>query len=294
MARLASHGRAAHPRKDEDMTSRSAVPFLVPAALLLLALPAALYAQEGEDFVPGCPLPFAAIAVQHPIDSAGDAGCGIEGKAASDDPNHAQNRAKNNFCATGDAVTLTQDDFAKLQAAVDTAGIPSGSPKTLPADRKVLHDLYTTAGGAKVGEGTKVRYVAFVLKAHYSDTKTGEAVNCGESGNEPNDIHIPTVQAPGADECQSVTAEMSPHGRPKGWTPQALQKAGAPVRITGQLFFDGSHKPCTPGTPRNPKRIASWEIHPVYAVDVCTASTVAECPIDDDSKWHPLAAPAAP
>jgi hypothetical protein len=280
------------------MSSRSAVPFLVPAALLLLvplALPASLVAQEGEDFAPGCPLPFASIAVQHPIDS-GDARCGIEGKSAADDANHAQNRAKNNFCATGDAVTLTQDDFVKLQKAVDDAGIPSGSTKSLPPDRKVLHDLHTTGGGAKVGEGTKVRFVTFVLKAHYSDTRTGEAVNCGLPGNEPNDIHIPTVQATtgtAADECQSVTAEMSPHGRPDGWTPKALQGLGAPVRITGQLFFDGSHKPCTPDTVRNPKRVSSWEIHPVYAVDVCSASTLAECPIEDDSKWHPLAAATA-
>lgn len=277
------------------MSSRSAVPFLIPAALLLvlLALPASLVAQEGEDFVPGCAFPF--TAVQHPIDS-GDAKCGIEGRSASDDANHAQNRAKNNFCATGDPVTLVQDDFVKLQKAVQDAGIPSGSTKSLPPDRKVLHDLYTTAGGAKVGEGTKVRFVAFILKAHYSDTNTGEAVNCGLPGNEPNDIHIPTVQAttgPGAEECQSVTAEMSPHGRPSGWTPKALVGLGAPVRITGQLFFDGSHKPCTPDKPRNPKRVASWEIHPVYAVDVCTASTLADCPIGDDSKWHPLGAAAA-
>jgi hypothetical protein len=276
------------------MSSRSAIQLLVPSVLLLhlLALPAALAAQEGEDFVPGCNLPFAAIAVQHPIDS-GDAGCGIAGKAAADDANHAQNRAKNNFCAAGDPVTLTRDDFVKLQAAVDGAGIPYGSPKRLPPDRKVLHDLVTTAGGATVGEGSKVRFVTLILGAHYSDTKSGESVNCGEPGNEPNDIHVPTVQAAGAEECESITVEMSPHGRPAGWTPKALQKAGAPVRITGQLFFDASHKPCIPGKQRNPKRIASWEIHPVYAVDVCTATTLAECPVDDESKWRPLAAPPA-
>jgi hypothetical protein len=273
--------------------SRSVAPLLVLAALLapLLALPAALAAQEGEKFDPGCPLPFAAIAVARPIDS----GCGIEGKAASDDANHAQNRAKNNFCATGDPVALTQDDFVKLQAAVDDAGIPYGSPKKLPADRKVFHDLYTTSGGAKVGEGTKVRFVAFVPKAHYSDVGSGEAVNCGEKGNPPNDIHIPLLQSlDDKDECKSITAEMSPHGRPDGWKPKALTKPGVPMRFTGHLFFDGSHKPCTPGTPRNPKRVASWEIHPVYAVDVCTAATLADCPIGDDSKWRPLAAPPTP
>jgi hypothetical protein len=43
------------------------------------------------------------------------------------------------------------------------------------------------------------------------------------------------------------------------------------------------------------KRVSLWEIHPVYAVDVCSGSTIADCPFDDDSKWHPLETkPAAP
>lgn len=256
--------------------------------LLLAGLPAVLAAQNGQPFDPGCQLPFAAIAVERPIDSI----CGIEGKTASNDQNHAQNRAKNNFCATGDPVTVTQADFVNLQAAVAAAGIPFGSAQRLPADRSVLHDIAKTSEGTSIGEGTRVRYVTFIAKSHYSDTNSGEAVNCGQKGNPPNDIHIVTVQSPGGDECSSITAEMSPHSRPDGWTPKAL-KLDVPVRFTGQLFFDGSHAPCTEGHPRNPKRISSWEIHPVYAVDVCTAQTLADCPAGDDSKWHPLQAPPA-
>jgi hypothetical protein len=269
------------------LTSRGC---LLMAAGLLLALPVALGAQEGQAFEPVCPFPYADIAAEHPI----DANCGIEGKSASDDANHAQNRAKNNFCAEGDPVAVTPADLVGLQAAVVAAGIPFGSTKKLPADRKALQNLFTTSGGATIGEGTKVRLVAFVLKAHYSDVGTGEAVNCGENGNEPNDIHIPTVQDMSDGECASITAEMSPHSRPPGWTPKALTTPGVPMRFTGQLFFDGSHKPCTAGK-GNPKRVSSWEIHPVYAVDVCTAATLAECPVADDSKWHPLVpAPGAP
>ena len=83
--------------------SRCGVGLLVPAVVLALALPAALAAQEGAPFDPGCsPLQFADIAVKHPIDD----NCGIEGKSAADDANHAQNRAKNDFCAQGDPVTV--------------------------------------------------------------------------------------------------------------------------------------------------------------------------------------------
>jgi hypothetical protein len=256
----------------------------------LASLPGALAGQNGTAFDPGCPLPFADIAVKHPIDSD----CGVQGKTGASPDNAAQNQAKNNFCATGNPARVTAVSFKKLQAAVVKAQIPFGSGATLPPDRSKLHDIYKTSDGNTIGEESMVRLVAFVEDAHPSDVTSGESVNCGETGEEQNDIHIPTVQTPGADECTSVTAEMTPHGRPAGWTSDALNKLGVPVRITGQLFFDGSHRPCKNGR-GSPKRIALWEIHPVYAVDVCSGSTIAECPFDDDSKWHPLEAkPAAP
>jgi hypothetical protein len=63
--------------------------------------------------------------------------------------------------------------------------------------------------------------------------------------------------------------------------------AGQVVRVTGQLFFDGSHSPCAGGK-GSPKRASLWEIHPVYALDVCSGKTIADCPVDDETKWQPL------
>jgi hypothetical protein len=258
--------------------------------------PAAVHGPRptGGPFVPGCAYPFAGIEVPHSI----DADCGISGDA-TDGPNQAQNQAKNNFCAAGNAITVTASDLVQLQAAVVKAKIPSGSHDQLPPDRSVLKDLVKTTKGEALGEGVKVRLVAFVEKAHYSDVpsasqraqgKGGEGVNCNEFLNETNDIHIPLVETAGANECTSVTAEMSPHARPAGWTPAAVNVAGQVVRVTGQLFFDGSHKLCVndKGVPGNPARASLWEIHPVYAFDVCSGKTIAECPVDDESKWHPL------
>jgi hypothetical protein len=157
-----------------------------------------------------------------------------------------------------------------------------------------------------VHEGTLVHTVAFLLHGAYSDTTTGESVNCYTPGSATNDIHLalmPAKPTAAADECQSFTAEITPHYRPADWlilstlhktkTKSNQQMIAAsdldrPLRITGQMFFDGSHRPCKNGS-GSPQRIAVWEIHPVYAIDVCKSATLAACRVDTDSDWQSLA-----
>ena len=81
------------------------------------------------------------------------------------------------------------------------------------------------------------------------------------------------------------------HYRPKDWTRTILNGlTRRPVRITGQLFFDASHKPCHDGKANkgDPRRMSIWEIHPVYQVDVCRNTSMSGCPFDDEDKWIPL------
>ena len=54
-------------------------------------------------------------------------------------------------------------------------------------------------------------------------------------------------------------------------------------RFTGQLFFDASHRPCVNGK-GSPKRSSLWEIHPVYALDICMDSHNT-CRVDHDEDW---------
>ena len=60
--------------------------------------------------------------------------------------------------------------------------------------------------------------------------------------------------------------------------------------LIGALTFDAEHKPCANGKPApgSPVRISVWEIHPVYAVDVCKYTTLARCKVTDDSAWTPF------
>jgi hypothetical protein len=226
--------------------------------------------QKGS-FTPLCTLPFAGVR-NPPIDDH----CGMQG-GSSDPAKQAESRAKNNFCAaTQPAEKLSYQELIDLQTQAENAHVP----KTL-TDRAVLE---------KMGEGKYISYVAVIKNAHYSDVSSGEAVNCNIPGDSTNDIHIVLMSDPkDTDECDSTTAELSPHFRPPSWTPANLNALGKPVRLQGHLFYDGSHTPCKGSSRPNPKRASLWEIHPVYSVEVCQMSDLGQCrnstkPAD----WVPL------
>lgn len=232
------------------------------------AAPGAAVVQKGT-FTPVCTLPF--NGVRNP---AADDHCGIEGDG-TDIADQLEATAKNNFCAPmAHPQGVTYEELLNLQQ--QSANIP-----------KKLDDRKETAN---LGEGNYITYVALIMDAHYSDTTGGEKVNCNLKGNPPNDIHIVLMSKAGeTDECTSTTAEMSPHYRPAGWTPDRLNGLKKPVRIRGQLFYDNSHVVCGKTKP-NPKRASLWEIHPVYKIDVCKSTDLDQCrkAIDDDSQWEPI------
>jgi len=262
---------------------------MLPQALGLVANispPSAGPQARGAGLGPfphACTLPFESIQRRHPIDDS----CGLEGRATKN-PQILQNEQKNNFCATGDPVNVNFEVLHQLQQDAESAGVSFGSDAKIPADRSVLQHLSTAAG--VIGEATVARLAAFVVKAHYSNVGVGkgESVNCKGEDKESNDVHIVLGEKSNKDdECSSVTAEMSPHFRPDVWDPGILTNYNEHLyRFTGQLFFDASHKPCSGGK-GSPKRSAIWEIHPVYAVDICI-DPGNNCTADNDQNWTPL------
>lgn len=236
------------------------------------------------EFAPSCTLPFQPVALNHPIDFS-DQSCGMYGDSTSD-PLKAQDRAKNNFCAGTDFRDVSLVDFSNLQQKAD-ARTPSGNAAQLPQDRTVLKNL-----SDGLGEGSAVRFTGYIMNAHYSDIASGEAVNCHVPGNEMNDIHINLVAKPDeSDSCQSITAEVSPHMRPAKWEANSLASLAENktlVRIGGQLMFDASHRACSGDSKPLPRRLSTWEIHPVYSIEICSSPRQNTCPED---QWVPLALP---
>lgn len=235
-------------------------------SLLTICLTTISIAQT--PFKPGCNLPFKEIRVIHTIDKT----CPIQGSAIkiNKEANLKQNKAKNNFCATGDAKQMKTQDFIDKHQKVIDAGISFGTAASVPLDRSELE---------KMGEGTLVYFIGYIKHAKYSGPKVGEAVNCKKKGDENADIHIDLIEKKNeTDGCMRLTAEMSPHFRPESWNTDNLNEIAdrqLKVKITGHLLFDASHGACTDG--EDGYRASSWEIHPVYKIEVYVGK-----------KWAPL------
>src|ERR1019366_2911797 len=143
----------------------------------------------GQQKFPMTCHPFKAIEMRHPIDGT----CGLTGKGQ------------------GGSALQNQAMVAALP------GYQQWSGENMPASR---------SGFVALGEGTAVQFVGYVLEAHYADLSSGEGVNCDVKDDEAsNDIHIALVpQSTTTDECQSNSAEMTPHYRPASWTKTNLDK----------------------------------------------------------------------
>jgi hypothetical protein len=211
---------------------------------------------------------------------------------------------------------VTQFSFRKLQEAATAIRQELGlGPRTTPPDRAPFQEtVHTTSFGDELGEGDLVRYVGFLLEGHFTSK---EGVNCDRAKQVNFDIHMAFVeQRPATNpttgqaeelECNSTTAEIIPRQRPEPWDllgrlgkksgglAGAQKKIAAhglnrPLRITGQLFFDGSHEACRKGkrVGGQPARVSNWEIHPIYAVDVCRFNSMTSCRWDREEAWQPL------
>ena len=253
--------------------------------VLVLFLAASLFSaplRAADKFPKNCAVPYNGTAKKHNVDKT----CPPQGKvdpgegAQLSAAHEAQNRRKNELCSSGTGKPVTLATFAELQAAVDGRNVVYGDRTHLPFDRTQLQNITTSAG--TLSEGDVVTFEGYVEKAKRG---SAESCNCGSTTVNEVDIHIHLVETPGTSLCNGIVGEMTPHYRPTAWhwtKFRDMATSGWPVRVTGQLFFDGSHKPCKNGQAgaRDPARVSVWEIHPIYRFEVCVDE---HC--DQSSSW---------
>ena len=160
----------------------------------------------------------------------------------------------------------------------------------------------------RLGEGTKIRVVAWVLAVRHEGQET---CNCGllsPSGKDTEtDNHIvlidPGIKNPKREclECNSITAEFTPRVRRNhhpnftyeklfplinksppirpSWKGGKLDKALL-ARLTGYLLFDSHHFLNSALVREN-----NWEIHPVLHFEYCPSG---DCKADSDQGWKDL------
>jgi hypothetical protein len=244
-----------------------------------------------QPFVAGCNLPGGTTWTH----TKADDDCPLGGVSKQGTSENAQDLVKNNFCSRGPAQDITILQLAQLQN--DTLKVLHVQEGTFPKDRSQLANAKALA----FHEKDLVRLKAYVRKAETADIalgESGESVNCNISRKSgcsladsviENDIHVALVAtANEKDECMSVTAENTPHMRPDAWSEPDIQGLeGKLVRVSGQLMFDGSHYVCADDKAgkESPPRQSSWEIHPVYSVEVCQQIVNNDCA---EQNWKPL------
>ena len=252
------------------------------ALMISAAQPAPRFALRG-----GCVLPYAAYAPTR------DAlyFCDNAGRRAGQPPPALPDRlrldAQNNLCApAGAPVPMSHREFSRL---------PAVDPHALLTSRKRLAAIAPLPGRADVGEGTVVRIAGIISTAHVAGCdqpapgeRAGEPVTCHFLGGptlSEMQLNLSPMSAPrDTPDCDTVVAKMIVHYRPIWWDEIDIKTPDAPVRITGQLFYDETATACPRG---GSARSTPWEIHPVYAIDVCTAASPGECDPAAGRFWQP-------
>jgi hypothetical protein len=208
------------------------------------------------------------------------------GCSPADSAHGLVNKKKRTVPAEGAAITVSFDTFSQLQnAAVE---LVDQGVEIEPSDREQIKSQSIDTTEGKLGEGDRVRLVAFLSKGK-PHANTGESVNCNLKREENNDLHISVTEKRTGSEFEGVVVEMIPQSRPDNWTSQNVGKLrGKVLLIEGALFYDNLH--FANGDENNPlsgqpKRFSLWEIHPITSVKVCKKSTLSQCDPDRASDW---------
>lgn len=142
-----------------------------------------------------------------------------------------------------------------------------------PATRSPRRDRWPAESVAVIRqfEGVAVTVVGYLVAIK---PQGAEAVNCDMTASREVDWHMAIVEREGQGEEESIVVETTPRIRVRHprWTPARLDPwldSPNPVRVSGWLMFDPSHRAHLKGSNAERHfRATLWEVHPITKLEV--------------------------
>jgi hypothetical protein len=198
--------------------------------------------------------------------------CPTTGCAVPDSPQAALNKLKRTMSRRGRPQVETAAHLLALQKSAEDL---VGNATVLTRDQRTKL--------AALGEGSFVELTGYLTGV---PRMAGPVeANCNRPGTANADLQFQVVDSLGATEARSAGATIVAQARGSNVTTDALadiQTRGYPVRVTGQLLYDNSR--FIASTVQAVQLSTLWEIHPVYAFEVCPSG---DC-IKSGTGWIPL------
>jgi hypothetical protein len=192
-------------------------------------------------------------------------------------------------------VTLTDPTFAQGHCGTMPKSLPKFRANWHGFSKTVIVNLDTYAACVALQEKRQVCMEGVLTGVKLMGP---ESVNCHKGEEFMRDYHMWLGDAKGADFSTTIVVEVTPRVKYLyRWSDATLKKLlNRKVRVYGMKLFDHYHREKTPT-----HRLSSWEIHPVYYIELLDGGASADPPqgfLQPDTgsggKFPPLCAHQSP
>lgn len=198
--------------------------------------------------------------------------------------------------SVADPLPVTHDILIRLQELTDDIVGTEELYYPTPEEWDQLSAL--DVDGLVLGQGDVVALAGWLV-GHFENPMGPEPVNCCVEDAAVRDWHLPLVAErpavePNVDSLQyaSIITEVIPQYHLPGWSldvVRGLSQAKTKVKVVGRLMYDSPHRPHThlvPDENAHPRRVSSWEVHPVVEIWQCPEGL--DCQVDSTVGWEPV------
>jgi hypothetical protein len=238
------------------------------------------------QLLPPCQLPFESVAEKHPIDACREYKQRYESYVL---PGQLEQAYLHNFCASGEAITITLSTLDSLYEGLRAHGSSADYAQRMLLPLQINEKTGLVDKGSRPPlldsnhfvRGRRVQIEGFMRDAQFSGYRIDIVSNCDQIDKDSRTILVSLSFEPQGDSV--ITAGVAPFFRPRSWARLPELKIPNPVLVRGQLVF------MDPQFTWNELDFDQyWRIHPVYEFFVCINPYIEQCPISEPRVWQSL------